>query len=147
MKNTSIFTRIINGEIPAHKVYEDEKTFVFLDANPLADGHVLVVPKIPVEQIWDLPEDYYRAVWDTARKMARRIQEVLQPLRVGTVIEGLGVPDHGHIHLLPIYDNDVLRLHHGYPVDVSADSMKQLAKKLAFTDYPHKQSVQYIAEE
>ncbi|MCL1929591.1 HIT family protein [Candidatus Saccharibacteria bacterium] len=134
MENTSIFTKIINGEIPAHKIYEDDKTFVFLDINPLADGHVLVVPKVQVDQIWQLPDDYYAAVWSTAKKVAERMQEVLQPMRVGTVIEGLGVPNHGHVHLVPIYDEDVLRLHHGYPVNVDENNLKSLAEKLSFTD-------------
>jgi histidine triad (HIT) family protein len=130
MKNASIFTKIINGEVPAYKVYEDEKTFAFLDINPLADGHVLVVPKAQTDEIWQLSEVDYAAVWATARKMAGRIQEVLKPLRVGVVIEGLGVPDHGHIHLVPIYDDDVLRLHHGYAVDTRPEQMARMAEKL-----------------
>jgi len=134
MENTSIFSKIINGELPAYKIFEDDKTLAILDINPLADGHVLILPKIQVGQIWDLPDDYYTAIWNTSRKVAKQMQKVLKPICVGTVIEGLGVPDHGHVHLVPVYDHEVLRLHHGYPVNTEKENMQKLAKKLSFTD-------------
>ena len=134
MENASIFTRIINGEIPVHKIYEDDKVFAMLDSEPLADGHTLVVPKIQGGQIWELSDDYYTAIWNVARKLAMHMQEVLKPQRVGTIIEGFGVPDHGHIHLVPLYGDDVLQLPHKYPVDTSDENMKRLSEQLAFTD-------------
>lgn len=96
----SIFTRIIKGEIPAHKVYEDEHTFAFLSINPIHPGHTLVIPKQQVDKLWDLPDDVYQAVMATSKKVANRIQEVLQPARVGVHVAGTEVP-HAHVHLFP----------------------------------------------
>ena len=126
----SIFTKIIRGDIPCYKVYEDERTFAFLDINPLSDGHVLVVPKCQVDKIYHLPEEYYMALFQTVRRVAQRVEDVLG-VRAGLVVEGLDVP-HAHVHVVPMYDRDVLKLHHGYPVDASDDNMKQLAAKLKF---------------
>ncbi len=126
----SIFTKIIRGDIPCYKVYEDERTFAFLDINPLSDGHVLVVPKCQVDKIYQLPEEYYMALFQTVRRVAQRVEDVLG-VRAGLVVEGLDVP-HAHVHVVPMYDRDVLKLHHGYPVDTSDDNMKQLATKLKF---------------
>lgn len=126
----SIFTKIIRGDIPCYKVYEDERTFAFLDINPLSDGHVLVVPKCQVDKIYQLPEEYYTALFQTVRRVAQRVEDVLG-VRAGLVVEGLDVP-HAHVHVVPMYDRDVLKLHHGYPVDTSDDNMKQLATKLKF---------------
>lgn len=126
----SIFTKIIRGDIPCYKIYEDAKTFAFLDNNPLSDGHVLVVPKAQVDKIYDLSDDDYAAVFLTARKVARRIEEVFG-VRVGYVVEGLEVP-HAHIHVVPLYDGTVLRLHHGYPTHTSDADFKTIQNKLAF---------------
>lgn len=91
----SIFTKIIKGEIPCYKVYEDELTFAFLDNNPLSDGHVLVVPKKQVDKIYNLSDEDYTAVFNTARKVAQRIEQVFG-VRAGYVVEGLEVP-HAHV--------------------------------------------------
>src|SRR3954451_5645739 len=96
----SIFTRIIKGEIPSYKVYEDERTYAFLDIHPKQPGHTLVVPKKQVEFIWDLEEADYLAVMQTARKVAERIRGVLSVPYVGEMVEGVGVP-HAHIHVYP----------------------------------------------
>jgi histidine triad (HIT) family protein len=98
----SIFTKIIKGDIPAHKVYEDTQTYVFMTIEPIHPGHVLVVPKHQVDVLWELPDDEYQAVMATVKKVANRIQEVLQPSRVGSHVAGLEVP-HAHVHLFP-YD-------------------------------------------
>lgn len=126
----SIFTKIIKGEVPCYKVYEDDKTFAFLDINPLSDGHVLVAPKKQVDKFYELDDDDYRALFDTVKKVARRIQDVLG-VRAGIVVEGLEVP-HAHVHVVPMYDREVLKLHHGYPVDTSETNMKKLAAELKF---------------
>ena len=72
----SIFTKIIRGDIPCYKVYEDERTFAFLDINPLSDGHVLVVPKCQVDKIYQLPEEYYTALFQTVRRVAQRVERM-----------------------------------------------------------------------
>jgi histidine triad (HIT) family protein len=96
----SVFTKIIKGEIPSYKIYEDKDTFAFLTINPIHPGHVLVVPKQQVDMLWELPDDLYLAVMDTSRKVSQRIQDVLQPGRVGMHVAGTEVP-HAHVHLFP----------------------------------------------
>jgi len=96
----SLFTKIINGEIPSHKIYEDEKTLAFLNIYPSVLGHTLVIPKIQVESLWDLSNDDYSAVMETTQKVALRLREVLQVERVGVKVIGLDVP-HAHVHLVP----------------------------------------------
>ena len=128
----SIFSKIIRGEIPCHKVYEDDKTFAFLDINPLSDGHVLVTSKKQVDKFYDLPDDYYTALFATVKKLSNHIEKILG-VRVGIVVEGLDVP-HAHVHLVPMYDREVLKLHHGYPVDKSDENLARLASKLYLED-------------
>ena len=96
----SVFTKIIKGEIPAHKVYEDEKTLAFLNIHPSVEGHTLVVPKVQVVSLWELPDEDYQAVMATAKKVAFRLKEVLGTERVGEKVIGLDVP-HAHVHLVP----------------------------------------------
>lgn len=96
----SIFTKLIKGEIPCHKIYEDEFTLAFLDIRPVQPGHTLVVPKKQIDHIEDLPDDYYQAVWATVKKVIKRQLEVLGRQRVAVYVEGTGVP-HAHVHLMP----------------------------------------------
>lgn len=126
----SIFTKIIKGEIPCYKIFEDEKVFAILDIEPLSDGHVLLFPKKQVDLLWDLDNENYKHLFDVAKKLSKKIQLEMNPLRVGMVVEGFGVP-HAHIHLVPLYDNDVLRLHHGYPVDKSVENLQKISERLS----------------
>jgi histidine triad (HIT) family protein len=96
----SIFTRIIKGEIPAHKVYEDDKTLAFLDIHPIQPGHVLVVPKIPAPFLWDMDEENYQALMAAVKKVGARLREVLGTHRVGVQVVGLDVA-HAHVHIVP----------------------------------------------
>lgn len=125
----SIFTKIIRGEIPCHKIYEDEKVFAMLDIDPLADGHTLVFPKKQVDLLWDLEDEDYAYLMKISKDLAKKIQAEMKPIRVGVVVEGFGVP-HAHIHLVPLYDNDVLQLHHGYPVEKSVENLARIAERL-----------------
>ncbi|MDO4872100.1 MAG: HIT family protein [bacterium] len=127
----SIFTRIINGEIPCHKIYEDEKVFAMLDIEPLANGHVLLFPKQQVDLLWDLDSETYAYLFEKAKMISKKIQQEMNPIRVGMVVEGFGVP-HAHLHLVPLYDKEVLRLHHGYPVQKSPEDLAKIAQKIAF---------------
>jgi histidine triad (HIT) family protein len=97
----SIFTRIIRGEIPCHKVAEDERYFAFLDINPLREGHTLVVPKLEVDKFFDLPVDELAGMMSFAQAVAKKIASVVPCDRVGLCVIGLEVP-HAHIHLIPI---------------------------------------------
>ena len=96
----SIFTKIIKGEIPCHKIYEDEKTFAFLDIHPSNPGHILVVPKQQVEFVWDLPDQDYEARMATVKKLALHLRAKLPQEFVRSAIVGTDVP-HAHVHLVP----------------------------------------------
>jgi histidine triad (HIT) family protein len=97
----SIFTRIINGEIPSYKVAEDERYFAFLDINPLREGHTLVVPKMEVDKFFDLPADVLAGLMPFAQNVAKKIERVVPCDRIGITVIGLEVP-HAHVHLIPI---------------------------------------------
>jgi histidine triad (HIT) family protein len=96
----SIFTKIIKGELPSHKIYEDDHTLAFLSIYPSVTGHTLVIPKKQVEALWDLDTETYAAVMATTRKVAVRLRDVLSVERVGERVIGLDVP-HAHVHLVP----------------------------------------------
>lgn len=124
----TIFTKIINGEIPCHKVAENSSHIAFLDINPIAEGHTLVVPKKEIDYFFDLPDDLYRQTMDFSRKIARAIDRALEPLRTGIIVQGLEVP-HAHLHLVPLYKtHQVMAL--GHNVDVSQERMKELASRI-----------------
>lgn len=97
----SIFSKIVAGEIPSYKVAEDDKNYAFLDINPVAPGHTLVIPKREVDYIFDLPDDELAALHLFAAKVARAQKKVLPCKRIGIAVMGLEVP-HAHIHLVPM---------------------------------------------
>ena len=97
----SIFTRIINGEIPCYKIAEDERYFAFLDINPLREGHTLVVPKKETDYIFDLDEETLAGMMVFSKKIAAALQAAIPCVRIGVAILGLEVP-HAHIHLVPM---------------------------------------------
>ena len=101
MYNNSIFSRIIRGDLPSYKVLEDENNFSFLDINPLAYGHTLVVPKKEIDYIFDLSSKEYLDLLSFSRKIAIAMKKVLPCDRIGVSVIGLEVP-HAHIHLVPI---------------------------------------------
>ena len=97
----SIFSRIISGEIPCYKVAESESCIAFLDVNPLAKGHVLVVPKKEMDYIFDIDDELYLDLFVFAKKVAKAIQKIVPCTKIGMSVIGLEVP-HAHIHLVPI---------------------------------------------
>ena len=97
----SIFTKIIQGEIPCYKIAEDEHCFAFLDINPNAIGHTLCIPKEEVDKLFDLPKERYHEVLEFARKIAIALEKAVPCERVGMAVVGLEV-HHAHIHLIPI---------------------------------------------
>ena len=98
---SSIFTKIVNGEIPCYKVAEDEHHLAFLDVMPIAKGHTLVIPKKEVDLIFDLDEEEYKNLWAFAQKVAKMLKATVPCVRVGVAVVGLEVP-HAHIHLVPM---------------------------------------------
>ena len=123
---STIFSKIISGEIPCYKIYEDEKTFAFLDINPESKFHTLVVPKLECDKIYELPDDYYSALWNSVKKIAKHMEEVTGERSLLKVI-GTDVP-HAHVHIMP-FDKTWT---HGRTLKLSEEEMKELAKKLAF---------------
>ena len=123
----SIFTRIINGEIPSYKVFEDEHTFAFLDINPIEPGHTLVVPKMEIDYFIDVPEPYYSAVFTNAKIISKAIHEVSGCKRVGTIIAGWDVP-HFHYHLIPM--NDYTDLDFRKAKSANNDEMKDIQNRI-----------------
>ena len=97
----SIFSKIINGEIPSYKIAEDEKNYAFLDINPLTVGHTLVVPKNEVDYLFDLEDESYYELFKFTKKVAAAIESVISCKRIGVVVYGLDVP-HAHVHLIPL---------------------------------------------
>ncbi len=98
----SIFTRIINGEIPSYKITEDDRFYAFLDINPNSVGHTLCVPKKEVDKIFDLDEETYTGLMAFSRKVAMAIEDAIPCNRVGLTVIGLEVP-HVHVHLIPLH--------------------------------------------
>jgi histidine triad (HIT) family protein len=101
----SIFTKIINGDLPSYKIAENERCLAFLDVFPLVEGHVLVVPKKEVDRIYDLPAEDYAELFRFGKVIAGAMQEVLTSNRIGLAVVGLEVP-HAHLHLVPINSAD-----------------------------------------
>ena len=97
----SIFTRIVNGEIPSHKLAEDERYFAFLDINPVQKGHALVIPKKEIDHLFDLDDDLLAGMLPFAKQVAAKIKKVIPCDRIGITVIGLEVP-HAHMHLIPI---------------------------------------------
>lgn len=131
----SIFTKIINGEVPSHKIYEDEKTYAFLTISPLQPGHTLVIPKQEVEFVWDMDDDTYQAVMATVKKVARHMRSVLECKRIGSLVVGVGVP-HAHVHLVPFDDDSsVMFPAHGSDEGERAadEDLAVMAQKLRFS--------------
>jgi histidine triad (HIT) family protein len=100
---STIFSRIASGEIPSYKIAGDDRFFAFLDINPLAKGHTLVVPKKEIDYIFDMDDQWYRDFFSFARKVAVAIEKVIPCKRIGIAVIGLEVP-HAHIHLIPMND-------------------------------------------
>ncbi len=130
----TLFTKIINSEIPSHKIAEDEHFFAFLDINPNAEGHTLVVPKKETDYFFDLSDEEIAGAFAFAKKAAKAIDAALNPIRTGVVIQGLEVP-HAHVHLIPLYTADQpMELSHS--VEVSDERMSEIAEKIGeFIDY------------
>lgn len=104
----SIFTKIVNGEIPCYKIAEDENYLAFLDVNPNAKGHTLCIPKQEINKIFDMEEEHYLGLMKFSRKVAKAIEKTVPCKRIGVAVVGLEVP-HVHVHLIPLHDMDDMR--------------------------------------
>jgi histidine triad (HIT) family protein len=129
--NPSIFTRIIKGEIPCHKIYEDEHTFAFLDIYPVQPGHTLVIPKNQVEFVWDLDDETYQNLMASTKKIAKHLKETLGVPFIGQKIIGVDVP-HAHVHLIPFSTVEEYNHHQDMQADPDHEALANIAAKLAF---------------
>jgi len=127
----SIFTKIVKGEIPSHKVYEDELTLAFLDIHPAQPGHTLVIPKKQVEFVWDLPEADYQAVMATVQKVAKRLRDITGKKYIGSRIVGVDVP-HAHVQLIPFDTTEEYIAPQDMESEPDHAALAELARKLAF---------------
>lgn len=125
----SIFTRIVNGEIPSYKVAENENYYAFLDINPLAKGHTLVIPKMEEDYIFNLPGDVYAGLWEFANKVAKAIDKAVPCKRVGVAVLGMEVP-HAHIHLVPLNSESDLQFSN-QKLSLTKEEFEQIASNIA----------------
>lgn len=125
---STIFTKIIEGTIPCYKIAEDAQFFAFLDIAPLTKGHVLVVPKLEEDYLFDIPDESLGQMMVFSKKVAKAIEKVIPCKRVGVAVIGLEVP-HAHIHLVPI--NGINDLDFSNPkLSLQPDEFKEIAQKI-----------------
>jgi histidine triad (HIT) family protein len=127
----SIFTKIIKGEIPCHKIFEDEFSCAFLAIHPTTPGHTLVIPKKQVDEFQDLPDEDYLAVMKTVKKVAMRQKNRLGAKRVGLEVIGVDVP-HAHVHVFPFSNISEYRRIVDMAAEPNHKELAEMAKKLAF---------------
>jgi histidine triad (HIT) family protein len=125
----SIFSKIVAGEIPSYKIAEDEEFYAFLDINPVAKGHVLVIPKDEIDYIFDIDDIKLGRMMAFAKRVAKAQEKSIDCKRIGLAVMGLEVP-HAHIHLVPITKESDMYFGNG-KVSVTADEMKSIADKIS----------------
>jgi histidine triad (HIT) family protein len=125
----SIFTKIINGDIPSYKIAESEEFLAFLDAFPLVAGHVLVVPKKEIDRLWDLPDDLLAGLLTFAKPLALAVEKVIPCKRAGISVIGLEVP-HAHLHIVPMQSADDLNFTRK-KIALSAEEMESIRSKIS----------------
>ena len=123
---SSIFTKIINGEIPSYKIYEDDKTIAFLDIHPESKGHTLVIPKNEVDKIYELPAEDYLALMNTVKKLSRHLEKQLGA-RILWKVVGTDVP-HAHVHLMPLDPE----WQHGRTLELTPEEFEEIRAKLEY---------------
>ncbi|MBR5610684.1 MAG: HIT family protein [Bacteroidales bacterium] len=127
----TIFTRIVNGEIPSYKVAESDKFYAFLDINPLAQGHTLVIPKQETDYIFDIEDKEYQELFLFAKRVAAAIKKAIPCKRVGVAVLGMEVP-HAHIHLVPLQSEGDMDFRKA-KLSLTPDTFKEIAEKISLS--------------
>lgn len=125
----TLFSRIINGEIPCYKIAENQQFIAFLDVFPLREGHVLVVPKVEVDKIFDLPDSYLQEMLVFAKPIAKAIEKTFPCVRCGVEVIGLEVP-HAHMHLIPINTANDLNFAQPGKIKATDEQLQQVQARL-----------------
>lgn len=129
MQEPSVFTKIIHGEIPCHKIYEDETTLAFLDIHPVTPGHTLVIPKTQVATVWEMDDESYGKLMQTTKLLAQHIQGILGTTYMGEQIVGVDVP-HAHVHLIPFSAVHEFQRKQNMNEDPDHELLANMAKRL-----------------
>jgi len=124
---SSIFTKIINGEIPCYKIAEDDNFLAFLDVNPNAKGHTLCIPKQEINKLFDIEDDLYLGLMAFSKKIAVALEKTVPCKRIGMAVIGLEVP-HAHVHLIPLNEMDEMRFQN--KVSLTKEAFEDLAKAI-----------------
>jgi histidine triad (HIT) family protein len=124
---SSIFTKIINGEIPCYKIAEDDNFFAFLDINPNAKGHTLCVPKKEIDKLFDLDDELYLGLMQFSKRIAAALKKTISCDRIGMTVIGLEVP-HAHVHLIPL--NEMREMTFKHKVSLTKEEFEALAKNI-----------------
>ncbi len=124
---SSIFTKIVNREIPCYKIAEDENYLAFLDVHPNAKGHTLCIPKKEINKIFDMDEELYLGLMKFSRTVAKAVEKTVECKRIGVAVVGLEVP-HTHVHLIPLHDMDDMRFQR--KVSLTKDEFEKLASDI-----------------
>jgi histidine triad (HIT) family protein len=122
-----IFCKIINKEIPAHIVWENDRFIAMLDIRPVNPGHLLIIPREHIETIFDIPQPLYNELFETAKALSRPLQQAMSSTKVGVVVEGFGVP-HAHVHLIPI--NHAHELDSSRAKSMAEEELAEVANKI-----------------
>lgn len=123
----SLFTKIINGEIPAYKITEDENYLAFLDVNPNAKGHTLCIPKKEIDKIFDMEDEAFLGLMKFSKKVSKALEKTVSCKRIGMSVIGLEVP-HAHVHLIPLNEMDEMRFQN--KVKLTKEEFEELAEKI-----------------
>ncbi len=126
----TIFTKIIKGDIPSYKIAEDEKYYAFLDINPFSKGHVLVVPKVEIDYLFDIEDNLYTGLMLFSKKVAIAIKEALPCHRVGVLVQGTEVP-HAHVHLIPFYTPSGAEIFGRQKITMSDTEFEEVRKNIS----------------
>ena len=124
---SSIFTKIVNGEIPCYKIAEDDNFLAFLDVNPNAKGHTLCIPKKEINKIFDMDDSLYLGLMQFSKKIAIALEKAVPCKRIGMAVVGLEVP-HAHVHLIPLNEMDEMRFQN--KVSLTKEEFEELAKDI-----------------